>query len=106
MSIWNSLKKAAGTKTPEASPPGPAGRNDPCPCGSGKKYKKCCLEKHQAEESKRLKELQFKPKEGTPAAKATTAPKHPQDRSWFGMKRFFSKPSGPPTTVRRTPGEK
>jgi uncharacterized protein len=22
-----------------------AGRNDPCPCGSGKKYKKCCLEK-------------------------------------------------------------
>lgn len=21
------------------------GRNDPCPCGSGKKYKKCCLEK-------------------------------------------------------------
>ena len=26
------------------SAPGPArvGRNDPCPCGSGKKYKKCC----------------------------------------------------------------
>ena len=21
------------------------GRNDPCPCGSGKKYKKCCLKK-------------------------------------------------------------
>lgn len=21
----------------------PVGRNDPCPCGSGKKYKKCCL---------------------------------------------------------------
>jgi len=21
------------------------GRNDPCPCGSGKKYKKCCIEK-------------------------------------------------------------
>jgi uncharacterized protein YecA (UPF0149 family) len=20
------------------------GRNDPCPCGSGKKYKKCCLQ--------------------------------------------------------------
>jgi SEC-C motif-containing protein len=19
------------------------GRNEPCPCGSGKKYKKCCL---------------------------------------------------------------
>jgi hypothetical protein len=24
------------------------GRNDPCPCGSGKKYKKCCLAKDQA----------------------------------------------------------
>ena len=23
------------------------GRNDPCPCGSGKKYKKCCWEKEQ-----------------------------------------------------------
>ncbi len=21
------------------------GRNDPCPCGSGKKYKQCCLRK-------------------------------------------------------------
>jgi uncharacterized protein len=21
---------------------GNAGRNDPCPCGSGRKYKKCC----------------------------------------------------------------
>ena len=25
------------------------GRNAPCPCGSGKKYKKCCLEKDLAE---------------------------------------------------------
>lgn len=23
------------------------GRNDPCPCGSGKKYKKCCLKKDE-----------------------------------------------------------
>jgi tetratricopeptide (TPR) repeat protein len=23
------------------------GRNDPCPCGSGKKYKKCCLAKDE-----------------------------------------------------------
>ena len=28
----------------EAKQPKP-GRNDPCPCGSGKKYKKCCLGK-------------------------------------------------------------
>ena len=25
-----------------------AGPNDPCPCGSGKKYKKCCLQKDKA----------------------------------------------------------
>ena len=24
------------------------GRNEPCPCGSGKKYKQCCLEKDEA----------------------------------------------------------
>lgn len=24
------------------------GRNDPCPCGSGNKYKKCCLPKEEA----------------------------------------------------------
>ena len=38
-----------GTNKDEASPKGPyrrkdakIGRNDPCPCGSGKKYKQCC----------------------------------------------------------------
>ena len=25
------------------------GRNDPCPCGSGKKYKKCCMAKDEAQ---------------------------------------------------------
>ena len=24
------------------------GRNEPCPCGSGKKYKYCCLNSHKA----------------------------------------------------------
>ena len=24
---------------------GKVGRNDPCPCGSGKKYKQCCARK-------------------------------------------------------------
>lgn len=27
-----------------------AGRNDPCPCGSGKKYKKCCMPKDEKKE--------------------------------------------------------
>ena len=29
--------------TPYLNPFRDVGRNDPCPCGSGKKYKKCCL---------------------------------------------------------------
>ena len=30
------------------------GRNDPCPCGSGNKYKKCCLAKEEAAEREQL----------------------------------------------------
>lgn len=29
-------------RRPPSAKNGKAGRNDPCPCGSGKKYKKCC----------------------------------------------------------------
>ena len=29
-------------KKPSKRESGKVGRNDPCPCGSGKKYKKCC----------------------------------------------------------------
>lgn len=32
------------------------GRNEPCPCGSGKKYKKCCLAKEQEIASRRRTE--------------------------------------------------
>ncbi|MBI4585332.1 MAG: SEC-C domain-containing protein [Planctomycetes bacterium] len=28
--------------SPQLPPRQKIGRNDPCPCGSGKKYKKCC----------------------------------------------------------------
>ena len=33
------------------------GRNDPCPCGSGKKYKKCCISKVAEIDEDNLKEL-------------------------------------------------
>jgi preprotein translocase subunit SecA len=37
------ISKEAPQKKKEAVPVGKrAGRNDPCPCGSGKKYKHCC----------------------------------------------------------------
>jgi uncharacterized protein len=34
---------------PHVNPLRHVGRNDPCPCGSGKKYKKCCIDKPAAE---------------------------------------------------------
>lgn len=37
--IFNSPANSVQYSKPKAS------RNDPCPCGSGKKYKKCCLNK-------------------------------------------------------------
>jgi hypothetical protein len=33
---------ASGKVKPIVRPGSKIGRNDPCPCGSGKKYKKCC----------------------------------------------------------------
>ncbi len=42
---WPILQFVGGDGTTEKQPvlKGPkVGRNDPCPCGSGKKYKKCC----------------------------------------------------------------
>lgn len=40
--VSNQFRVAPWTQS--LSPPKPkTGRNEPCPCGSGKKYKKCCL---------------------------------------------------------------
>ena len=38
---WRLKKRQGPPKTP-AKPHPKLGRNDPCPCGSGKKFKKCC----------------------------------------------------------------
>jgi uncharacterized protein len=40
--FWRATRSA-----PQRRPNGPKiGRNDPCPCGSGKKFKKCCSVEH------------------------------------------------------------
>ena len=48
-------KEVSATGTPEAAvkqqpvrKDKKAGPNDPCPCGSGKKYKKCCMQKDKS----------------------------------------------------------
>lgn len=45
MNRLNAERRAKKKKTPTASrsTDGPPGRNEPCPCGSGQKYKKCCM---------------------------------------------------------------
>ncbi|MBQ8200980.1 MAG: preprotein translocase subunit SecA [Clostridia bacterium] len=42
--------KGAPTAPRKAKPADKIGRNDPCPCGSGKKYKACCGKNQPAEE--------------------------------------------------------
>ncbi len=54
---YNALIEQTKSKKPMLFPPSSSkarlvkthkiGRNDPCPCGSGKKYKKCCMMKKQ-----------------------------------------------------------
>ena len=39
------MASAEAATTPVRREGPKVGRNDPCPCGSGKKYKKCCLQK-------------------------------------------------------------
>lgn len=49
LEFLNNHLKASPVKTRQTPPSNQqavstkVGRNDPCPCGSGKKYKKCCL---------------------------------------------------------------
>jgi hypothetical protein len=37
------LQAASGKQKPVTRPGSKIGRNDPCPCGSGRKYKSCCM---------------------------------------------------------------
>lgn len=41
--FWLARRDSGPTHTPFVHDAPPVGRNDPCPCGSGKKFKKCCL---------------------------------------------------------------
>jgi len=51
LSTWSGYSKDGGydnyedDRIPQPAVSNKIGRNDPCPCGSGKKYKKCCMNK-------------------------------------------------------------
>ena len=42
--------QATVKKVPVRNAAKKVGPNDPCPCGSGKKYKKCCMQKEKRAE--------------------------------------------------------
>jgi tetratricopeptide (TPR) repeat protein len=58
------------------------GRNDPCHCGSGKKYKRCCLQKDQIAESAALAQAA--------AAKAAEASQHDHNLEARDFRGHFS----------------
>ncbi|HVO32541.1 MAG TPA: SEC-C metal-binding domain-containing protein [Elusimicrobiota bacterium] len=82
------------------------GRNDPCHCGSGKKYKKCCQAKDQTKahteleerwdqavktlEKEKTDESKSEPKTGGPAVqrKANTAQPHVQKHNTIAAPKF------------------
>lgn len=43
LAAWDFSGEDEEPQEPYVNPLRDIGRNDPCPCGSGKKYKKCCL---------------------------------------------------------------
>ena len=63
------------------------GRNDPCHCGSGKKYKQCHLVKdEEAERAKRAKAAGTESTEAAPEAPKAVAPaKHKTRQPWKGQ---------------------
>ena len=60
------------------------GRNAPCICGSGRKYKQCCLDKDEAEARVAHAKALAEAPEPSPEAAATPAraPKHQTEQPW------------------------
>lgn len=72
------------------------GRNDPCPCGSGKKYKACCLQKKTTSSNRTLAGR------CKPVAKTTNEPVVGQNLMDVV---FGNKVPGKETFQQLTPGE-
>ena len=70
------------------------GRNDPCPCGSGKKYKKCCLSTSQGAPTRPV------------AAVGVTAPSAAQPRAIPVPTRLPTLPPPPPPRPRDPAAER
>jgi hypothetical protein len=60
------------------------GRNEPCRCGSGRKYKQCCLEKDESEARAAYAKAMAEAPEASPGAAPppTRPPKHQTQQPW------------------------
>ena len=68
------------------------GRNEPCHCGSGRKYKQCCLEKDERAASEARAKAAAEAPVPSPeahAAAATRAPKNQTQQPWKATTRGF-----------------
>lgn len=54
------------------------GRNEPCPCGSGRKYKHCCLAKDEALAAEARAKATAEASAGADDAPASAAPPKPR----------------------------
>lgn len=75
-----------GTHTVEAMTTQPLRRNDPCHCGSGRKYKLCCLDKDAAEaRAAHARAVAEAPVPSTGDTVSTKRPKHETHQPWKRM---------------------
>jgi hypothetical protein len=73
--------------SPDVAPPNPPpGRNDPCYCGSGKKYKQCHLDKDEAaaRDHRAQEAAKEAPAEAGPEKTAPPPPRHNTRQPWKG----------------------
>ena len=67
----------------EPANPHHLGRNDPCHCGSGRKYKHCCLDKDEAAARAASTEApEASPATAEKPAVAARPPKHQTNQPW------------------------
>jgi SEC-C motif len=77
------------------------GRNDPCHCGSGRKYKLCCLEKDNAAMSaanaRTAADAAAQPAEAAREAPKRTTTPHQTEQPWKAStsRVFVPRPRGP-----------
>lgn len=69
------------------------GRNEQCPCGSGRKYKRCCLQKNQAQQEAQLQSQKVSINEEV-AKLQVLAASHEESMKVIGVFIFFSTKEG------------